>query len=169
MVVLDVKPNLGEILDRLKQMDEELEEFDPEIHQMTFEDLKEKVDSIVSVKCHLEARIAYHKERMGEHKVCIDKMATSLDRLKKWVLFCLQSSGNKKLQGNENYVSITTNKKLDLFYNDGQIDSSMFVKYPDAIKREFVWDKVHIRDNIEKYGDIAKFEETNSVRMGVKK
>lgn len=163
------KPSLQLLLQRLQAMDDDLIEFDPEAHKMTFEDLKEKIDSIVQVKNNLESRLAYHKERMKEHKDISDSITNSLVRLKEWVQYCLKIGGMEKVIGNNSYVQVTKNKRLELFYSDNQIDSDIFAKYPDAIKRSFVWDKVHIKENIDKYTEIAKIEPTTSVKFGVKK
>jgi hypothetical protein len=163
------KRSLALLLHKLQAMDDEIIEFDPVEHKMTCEDLKEKIDSINTVKNQLESRIAYHKDRIKEHKDATDSLGKSLERLKTWVQFCLSTSGTNKIQGNNAYVQLTSNKKVDLFFEDDQINSDLYAKYPDAIKRSFSWDKSHIKANIDNYSEIARIEQTSSIKFGVKK
>jgi uncharacterized membrane-anchored protein YjiN (DUF445 family) len=161
--------NLNEILEKIKKWDEEIVEYDALEYAKTIDELRAKIDAIVEVRADIESRIERHKNAAKEHSEIAKQLENSWERLKKWVLFSMQNFGITKEFGNKYHVSITTHQKLDISMHSDDITPQIYAKYSEAIKREFVWDKTHIKQNIEKYSDIARIVNTQSIKVGVRK
>jgi hypothetical protein len=161
------KPNFAELLGKIYAMDNELIEYDPLEHKDLYEHIKTKVDDITFIKDTIESRIEYHKSVADEHKKTAASLEKSLDRLRNWCVYALQSVGSEREKGNKTMISICRHTSIVPMIPEHAIDSALFAKYPEAIQRKFSWDKRVIKTNYEVYKDIAKIEEKPYVKFGI--
>jgi hypothetical protein len=158
----------NQLLTTLQNIDDELVAVSFEEHKELAANLKDKIDALAFVKGNIESRIEYHKRIADEHADIKRKLERSLDRLKDYVKFAMNICESKKEIGDKYQIQIVETSKVATISEDA-ITPQLFAKYPDVIMRKFVFDKKAIKDDIEKYSEIAELEKNQSVRFSIKK
>ena len=158
------KMTFNQLLTTLQNIDNELIEVSFEEHKELAENLKDKIDALAVVKANMESRIAYHKEIIDEHTDIKRRLEKSLDRLKDYVKYAMNLAESKKEIGCKYQVHIVESSKVNTISEE-----AIFAKFPEVINRKFVFDKKGIKDDIEKYSEIAELEKSQSVRFSVRK
>jgi hypothetical protein len=169
LVEVRPKKTLVEILAGLAEIDNELVEFNPAEHKDLFELKGEKIDAIYECRKNLESRIELQKQLIDEHTAAKKALEGSLERLKQYCVFALQSVHSKREIGVRYHIDLTNHTKVKMKMPEDWITADVYAKYSDVIDRKFSWKKGEIKANIKSYTDIAEIEETHSIKFGVRK
>ena len=160
---------LDELLNKFQQLDDGDLELTPEDSDTLLDEFRLKIYSISLGKKNLESLVEHHKNLAFEHIEARKSIEKKIESLEKWVLLCLKKSGMPKAMGISSQISIGKSKRVVMAFDESEIDYATLDKYAAAIKTSYKWDKMYIKENIDDLGEIAKIEETEHLKFGIKK
>ena len=160
---------LDEILCKMNELDEELISLSQEEIEELAGEFHGKIDSICAVKENFESRIEHHKKLAAEHSAKKRSLENALAGLENFVTHTMKRHGMSKAVGNTHEIKLAHNKRVIVQIEDSAINDDIFAQYSDAINVKFAWNKSYIKENIDKFAEIAKIETSDNLRFGVRK
>jgi hypothetical protein len=136
----------------------------------TLGSVKDKVDGIFEVLDKLDSE----SERMGRLAKSFSVRKKALDnqtkRLKQYVLYSMDMDGTTCLFGETHKIGLHSRKSMKV--KDIEVDSELFMEYPEVITREYRFEKNVLKDKYKadpkKYEELMEESETKHIKFSVK-
>ena len=161
---------LNDLLTTLREAEDGIINMDKEALQSILGNVRHKVDNIFEVMDRLESesdRMARLSKSFAIKKKSLDNQ---LKRLKEYVLYSMELDEATELYGEVYKLKLYNRKSMKV--KDIDVDSILFMEYPEVIKREYSFEKNVLKDKYkadpEKYESLMESSQTKHVKFSVK-
>ncbi len=152
----DTKMTFDELLRTLNQADDELLEFDWSDQELLKERIDLKVDGCKYYLDKLKAQIDLLDTYIKEYQQTKKTLQKNLQGFKDFLTFQMNAHSFDKLPGQKWKLSLTKRQSIK---PKVEANSTVFLKYPDLVKREFSWRKKEIDSAIKQGKDLSEIAE----------
>lgn len=146
--------SLWSLQDRLLELEDEINSTDE--LEILLGDIAQKVDNIKFVidTFEIEAeRFKKYKEQMAQRQKSLENVA---ERLKGYVIRCLESHGTSFERGSLWNARIRENKRIETLKEpDAMTAMELIPKFSGIIKTSYVWDKTNLKKILESDHDMV--------------
>lgn len=158
------------LLTTLEQADAGLSEFNPNEHMEFLLKSELKIDSYHYILKKYESRITEVQAEIDELTSIKKSLQTRREGLKSMLIWVLKAKGLDQVPGVKHVVKLMQRKKISIL---AQADSTLFMKHPDIVKREYSWDKkafdmAYLKDP-QTFGQYASEDKTEYVQFYLKR
>jgi len=161
---------LNDLLTTLREAEDGLLDMDMSELQATLGSVRHKVDDIHEVMSRLESE----SERMFKLSKSFAIRKKSLDnqlkRLKEYIMYSMELDGALELYGDTHKLKLYTRSSMKV--KNQEIDSSLFMDYPEVITRTYAFDKNVLKDkhkqDPEKYAFLMEKTESKHIKVSVR-